>query len=66
MTEKKFVHYVGTPTFVGDAALLQPIDHPSPSVTNGGWVTTSPVVKYDKLSGRLETANTIYVRDIPA
>lgn len=39
---------------------VYPIDHPSPEVSNAGFVWTSPVVAHDITSGVFETRNTIY------
>lgn len=64
MIEKKVVHYVGTPHVpgIGLGALVTPIDHPdTENVSNERVARTSPVRSWDKESGRLETANTIYI-----
>lgn len=63
MTEKKFVHCIGDVQMMGNRAILRPLDHPGPDVSNTREVITSPVVSHDHLSGRLETANTIYVKE---
>ena len=61
---KPIVHYkdVITPVAVGRSAVVWPINHPSPLVTNSGPVLTSPVVTVTAGSrGPLfETANTYY------
>lgn len=46
-------------------AILVPLDHPNPEglVTNGEPVTTSRLVSHDEVTGRIETQNTIYIRE---
>ena len=43
----------------GEAAIIQPIDHPSGYVTNTTWAVTSTVVAHD--GDLFETLNTKYV-----
>lgn len=60
MNVKKRVNYVaGSAIFVGNRAVLIPIDHPD--VSNSGEVVTSPVVSYDNHPPIIETHNTIYI-----
>ena len=62
---KQVVRYseiVPTHISEGSRVFLVPIDHPdSTNVTNGHFVTTSPVVSYEEETGIIETANTVYV-----
>jgi hypothetical protein len=44
----------------GSSAIVKPVDHPSPLVTNRKPVLTSPVIQYDRTTGEFETFNTIY------
>ena len=46
---------------VGQSAVVRPVDHPSPLVSNKTYVKTSPVVMVDYDSGVFETKNTRYV-----
>lgn len=45
----------------GCCAMLYPLDHPSPSVSNLAPVVTSDLVAFEVISGRIETQNTIYM-----
>lgn len=45
---------------VGLFALVEPVDHPSPVVSNSRVVRTSAVKSYDKSTGEFETRNTKY------
>lgn len=62
--DKPIVHYQGPAVAHGDRAFLLPVDHPNHlpdhSVSNTKPVTTSKVVSWDKATGVIETANTIY------
>lgn len=49
-------HYIK----VGQSALVVPVDHPSPNVSNEDIVHTSTVISYDEQTGEFETKNTIY------
>lgn len=61
MSIKKVVHYVGTPTIVGNRAILTPVDHPDEeNVSNYRPATTSSIVRHDLVTGVIETQNTIY------
>ena len=42
-------------------AIVAPIDHTSDLVSNSGPAMTTPVINYDKSTGRFETLNTIYL-----
>lgn len=44
---------------VGQRAAIEPLDHPSPLVSNGKLADTSPIVRLHK-GGVFETRNTIY------
>lgn len=44
----------------GGSALLKPINHTSPHVSNTKTVRTSNVVRVDLETGEIETLNTIY------
>lgn len=60
---KKVVHY--TPSELqliskGVPALVFPVDHPSPLVSNTKMVKTSLVHSYNPTTGEFETLNTIY------
>lgn len=46
---------------VGQSAMVRPVDHPSPLVSNKTYAKTSPVVMVDYDSGVFETENTRYV-----
>lgn len=52
---------------LGQPAMITPIDHPSPLVSNTGPVLTSNVVKinqdgvHDESSPSFETENTLYI-----
>lgn len=47
-------------------ARITPIDHPNPDglVTNGEPAITSTIISWDRDSGRIETRNTIYIKEI--
>ena len=47
---------------VGEPALIQPLDHPSPLVSNTHFARTSKVLKITETG--FETKNTIYVRSV--
>lgn len=60
---KKIVHYDATKKSliaVGMSAIVKPIDHTSPLVSNKKLVVTSRVIAKHKC-GRFETENSIYV-----
>jgi hypothetical protein len=60
---KPVVHYVKhkyQEIFVGHAAVIWPLDHPSNLVSNTTSVRTSTVLSYDTTTGTFETKNTIY------
>ena len=60
--EKKVVHYKNTPIIVNGHAFLWPVDHPDgDNVSNTKQVRTSLIVSYDKVSGEIETQNTVYL-----
>jgi len=61
MSEKAVVHYKGPVRFSENRARLWPVDHTSPYVSNQTEAITSPVVSYNDVTGRLETANTVYI-----
>lgn len=62
---KPIVHYEQVPGFtrkqleIGRSAMVAPLDHTSPNVSNQGIARTSPVVALHELG--FETQNTIYV-----
>ena len=63
--EKPIVHYIGTPIQWGPTQVkLQPVDHQNhvegQSVSNSKEAITSRVLEWDKVTGRIETLNTIY------
>ena len=67
--QKKTVRYFNPPrgwatdnVVVGERAVVIPIDHPSPFVTNGQLCYTSPVLAYNKDTDEIETVFTIYIR----
>lgn len=61
MSIKKVVHYVGTPTIVGNRAILTPVDHPDGgNVSNYRPAMTSCIVRHDLVTGVIETQNTVY------
>lgn len=45
---------------VGCSALLFPVDHPGPHVSNTKYTRTSVVQSYDPATGVIETMNSIY------
>lgn len=45
---------------LGQSALVFPVDHPSPLVSNKKWILTSPVIKIEDDGQVFETLNTIY------
>jgi hypothetical protein len=47
----------------GESALVFPVDHPSPLVSNGKFITTSRVMYHNKTTGVFETQNTRYIPD---
>lgn len=62
---KPVVHYVGEAYPTGDGrAYLRPIDHPNHdprhNVSNTRHVRTSEVMSWDEITGRIETAFTLY------
>jgi len=58
---KKVVHYVGTPTIVGNRVILTPVDHPDEeNVSNFRPATTSCIIRCDSKTGVIETQNTVY------
>lgn len=61
-SSKKTVRYsqLGA-CMVGSSALLLPVDHPGPHVSNTKFVTTSTVLSFDPETGIIETLNTRYV-----
>jgi hypothetical protein len=46
---------------VGGRALLRPVNHPSPHITNGERVLTSTIVSVMDDGEGFETLNTVYV-----
>lgn len=61
MSIKKVVHYVGTPSIMGNRAILTPVDHPDgENVSNYRPATTSRIVRHDPVTGVIETQNTVY------
>ena len=59
---KKVVHYTSPLRIaIGASAIVKPVDHPSPLVSNSTHVFTSRVLAYDSQSGIFITENTIYV-----
>jgi hypothetical protein len=62
LPEKKTVRYRGEAMVLSGGAFLQPVDHPdSANVSNKEAVRTSRVLAHCKSTGRIETANTIYI-----
>lgn len=62
-TGKKIVHYVPSEhdyIVVGSSAFVQPLDHPSPYVSNKMTVRTSRVIEVFRDGAGFETENTIY------
>lgn len=62
--DKKIVHYhafMGESIVVGHPALIYPLDHPSPDVSNTKMAITSLVISVDRETGDFETENTRYV-----
>lgn len=60
---KPIVHYRKLVSCsVGASALVHPIDHPGPDVSNTKMVRTSAVLRYDRDTGEFETRNSIYRR----
>ena len=60
--KKPIVHYISdgfTIIKLGERALIYPVDHPSPWVTNGRIAHTSPIIRVGD-DGEFETWNTIY------
>lgn len=49
------------PIVVGRPAVVWPIDHYSPEVSNETWCRTSPVESYNPITGEFTTLNTRYV-----
>ncbi|MBC8737101.1 hypothetical protein F6X40_09800 [Paraburkholderia sp. UCT31] len=45
---------------VGQSAVVLPVDHQSPLVSNTKYVRTSVVLAYDTVTGEFETCNTRY------
>lgn len=61
---KKVVQYLELGRCVlGESAVVRPLDHPGPYVTNTMWVVTSPVLKIETCSAGLkfETMNSRYI-----
>ena len=56
----KYKHDLNNFIELGMNALVFPLDHPSPYVSNQYLVRTSKVIKLDKETGNFETVNTIY------
>jgi hypothetical protein len=56
----RFSHVV-LPLRVGHRALVQPLDHPGPDVSNTTLAVTSPIVRVAS-NDEFETDNTVYVR----
>ena len=50
---------------LGNSALVYPLDHTSPYVSNTKLVKTSKVVFYNETTGEFETLNTLYKPCIP-
>lgn len=62
--DKKVVHYdakKGADIKVGRRAMVWPIDHTSPTVSNQTVAVTTPVTSYDEKTGVFETLNSKYV-----
>lgn len=61
---KPIVRYTPIPDHdfieAGYRALVLPVDHPSPYVSNTRSVSTSRVLSHNKDTGEFETLNTIY------
>jgi len=63
--EKPTVHYVrDSLQWAYNGVMLKPIDHTSPLVSNTRMARTSPVIAWDKETGRIETKNTIYIPEV--
>lgn len=45
---------------INQQALIIPINHPSPLVSNTRYTRTSTVLSHDKDTGKFETINTLY------
>lgn len=61
--QKPIVHYKSlVHCQVGTAAVVHPVDHPGPDVSNTKLARTSAVLRYDEDTGEFETRNTIYRR----
>ena len=61
MSKKPIVQYRKAQHIeVGRGCLILPMDHPGELVSNTTWAITTPVVRYDPVSGIIETHNTIY------
>lgn len=61
--QKKIVHYKkdsDVHIYVGASAVVFPIDHPGPLVSNTKYIQTSTVISYNRATGEFETLNTIY------
>lgn len=62
---KKIVHYLplveGEYIRVGYNAIVTPIDHSGPFVSNNKPVITSKVIRHNEETGEFETENTIYL-----
>lgn len=61
---KPVVYYIDVGNLtLGQPAMVLPINHPSPFVSNQKWVRTTPVsaIRPGALGPRFETKNTIYV-----
>lgn len=63
---KPIVHYEKNDNLmsqvqVGKPAVLFPVDHTSPFVSNTMLALTSRVVSFDPLTGEIETENTCYI-----
>lgn len=58
---KPVVHYIPTKAdmiTIGQHALIHPLDHPSPDVSNMGYARTSLVININE--DGFETQNTVY------
>ncbi len=61
--DKAIVHYYADKgTFIkkGMGAMVYPVDHTSPHVSNSSFCHTSKVIRYDEDTGEFETQNSIY------
>ena len=59
---KPLVHYRSADVFgIGKSAYVNPIDHPSPWVSNTTVIMTTAVISHNKETGEFETENTRYI-----